>query len=170
MNKFIPNAYKKDIFSINYDKLKEKNIKVILYDFDNTLIEKGNNVISKETIKLINKLQKDFLVYVVSNSMNSKKLKKVCKELSIPFIMKALKPTKVGYKKLKFKKIKNNEIAMIGDQLITDVLGANRMGYYSILIEPINKNELLVTKVNRVFENIILKINNKKIKRGRYYD
>ena len=58
MSKFIPNMYKKDIFSIDYSFLKDKGIKVLLFDFDNTLIEKGNYIINDKTIKLISKLKK----------------------------------------------------------------------------------------------------------------
>lgn len=170
MKRFIPNIYKKSIFEINYKKLKEQNIKVLLFDFDNTIIEKGNIIVNKKTITLFNKLKKDFLIYVVSNSLNTKKLNIVCKKLEIPFIGNSRKPLKKGYKKLKFKGIKNNQIAMIGDQLITDIWGANRMGYISILIDPMTNNELIWTKITRVLEKIVFKINNKKIERGNYYD
>lgn len=170
MKRFIPNIYKKSIFEINYKKLKEQNIKVLLFDFDNTIIEKGNKIVNKKTITLFNKLKKDFLIYVVSNSLNTKKLNIVCKKLEIPFIGNSRKPLKKGYKKLKFKGIKNNQIAMIGDQLITDIWGANRMGYISILIDPMTNNELIWTKLTRVLEKLVFKINNKKIERGNYYD
>lgn len=170
MDRFVPNIYKKNIFDINYEKLKKQNIKVLLYDFDNTIIEKGNSVVSEKTINLINKLKEDFLIYVVSNSLNNNKLNTVCKKLEIPYIGDSRKPLKRGYKRLNFKKIKNNQIAMIGDQLITDIWGANRMGYISILIDPITNNELVLTKFNRILENIILKTNKEKIERGNYYD
>ncbi len=170
MSKLIPNMYAKDIFKINYKKLKEKNIKVLLFDFDNTIIEKGNNKPPKELKELISKIKKDFAIYVVSNSLNNKKLEKVCRELKISYIGNARKPSKTGYKKLKLEEIKENQIAMIGDQLITDVLGANRMGYYSILIDPITNNEHIWTKVNRKLENQILKKHKQEIERGKYYD
>ena len=167
MIRFIPDVYQKDIFSVNYIKLKKNNIKVLLFDFDNTLIEKGNDNIKENTIKLIKKLKKDFDVYVVSNSINSKKLKKVCEKLDLPYISGSRKPFKRGYKKLNLG-VKTSEVAMIGDQLITDVIGAHRMGYYSILIDPITSHELLITKINRIAEVIVFKRN--KIKRGNYYD
>ena len=119
---------------------------------------------------LFNELKKDFLIYVVSNSLNTNKLNIVCKKLEIPYIGDSRKPFKKGYKSLSFKHIKNNQIAMIGDQLMTDVWGANRMGYISVLIDPMTNNELIWTKLTRVLEKIIFKINNKKIERGNYYD
>lgn len=168
MSKFIPNMYVKNIFEIDYKKLKDRDIKVLLFDFDNTIIEKGNNVIDKKTLKFLNSLKSDFIIYVVSNSLNKSKLNLVCSKLDLPYIGNARKPFKSGYKKLKFKSIKNEQIAMIGDQLITDVWGANKMGYFSILIDPITNNEHIWTKINRVFERIIQKKNH--IERGKYYD
>lgn len=170
MSRFIPKMYKKSIFEINYGKLKKNGIKVLLFDFDNTLIEKGNYEIGDKTITFIEKLKKDFIIYVVSNSLNDKKLNYVCKKLSIPYIGNSKKPFSYGYKRLAFRSIKNEEVAMIGDQLITDVWGANRMGYYSILVDPMIEKELVFTKINRGLEKIIYKKNKKDIQRGKYYD
>ena len=168
MNRFEPTMYKKNIFEIDYTKLKKMNIKVLLFDFDNTIIEKGNYDIDKKTIQLFEKLKQDFKVYIVSNSINEKKLKLICNQLNITYIKDSRKPFKKGFKKLVLKDIKAKEIAMIGDQLLTDVYGASRMGYISILIDPVSKKELIITKINRVIEKLILK--NKKFKRGSYYD
>ncbi len=170
MNKFIPDMYFKSIFTIDYNKLKKKGIKVLLFDFDNTIIEKGNNKINNKTKCLINKLKKDFIIYVVSNSLNESKLSLVCGSIDIPYIKHARKPFKTGYNKLKFNSINNKQIAMVGDQVLTDVLGGNRMNYCSVLIDPISDNELFFTKINRGIEKLILFKNKKYIERGKYYD
>ena len=136
--------------------------------FDNTLIEKGNYLIDDKTTKLFKELKKQFNIYIVSNSLNKSKLKKISGILNVPYIKDSRKPFKKGFKKLKLKDIKPEQIAMIGDQVITDVLGSNRMRYFSILIDPINNDEWLLTRINRIIENIILKKN--KTKRGSYYD
>ena len=168
MNKYVPNIYQKDIFSINYKKLKNDGIKVLLYDFDNTIIEKGNYEVSDKLISLFEKLKDDFIIYVVSNSVNTKKLNEVCKKLNIPYINKARKPFKAGYNKLSLEGIDNSSVAMIGDQIVTDVVGAFRMGYVSVFIDPIAHKELIFTKLNRLMESHLLKKYN--IKRGNYYD
>ena len=168
MSMFIPDMYKKDIFSINYKKLKEKGIKVLIFDFDNTLIEKGNYIVNDKTVKLFKDIKKNFNIYIVSNSIHESKLRKVCEKLTVPYIKGSSKPFKRGFKKLNLKDIKDRQIAMIGDQVLTDVLGSKRMNYFSILVDPINNDEWIATRFNRVIENIILKEN--KIKRGRYYD
>ena len=53
---------------------------------------------------------------------------------------------------------KKEQMCMIGDQLMTDILGANRYGIYTILVDPLGKKDLKVTSINRFFEKKILKI------------
>ena len=166
MNKFFPNMYAKDIYSVNYNKLKQKGINILLFDFDNTLIERGNYEIDNKAVVLINKLKKKFKIYVVTNSIHKKKLKKVCSKLKVIYIGGSRKPFKKGFKKLKLSNPK--EVAMIGDQLLTDVLGGNKMNYYTVLIDPINYDEFITTRINRIVESKKLKKMN--IKRGSYYD
>ncbi len=168
MNRFCPDMYKKDLLSIDYKKLKDINIKALLFDLDNTLIESGNYQISKKIVELFNKLKKDFKLYIVSNSINHRKLRIVAKDLEIPYIKDSRKPFKRGFKKLKLENIKPKEIAMIGDQVLTDIWGARRMGYYAVLVDPINNKEWIGTKLNRILENRFLKKENKK--RGDYFD
>lgn len=57
--------------------------------------------------------------------------------------------------------MKNENIAVIGDQLLTDVYGANRCNMYSILVEPMKAKDIFVTRFNRIIERKILK---------KYYD
>lgn len=167
MNRFKPDMYVKDILSINFDKLKKEGIKVLLFDFDNTIIPHKVHELDKKYLNLIKKLKKDFDIYIISNSFNSKKLANICNKLKIKYIARSLKPLKHGFKKLKLE-IDNKNIAMIGDQLLTDVYGAKRMNFYSILIDPISrKNEVIVTRLNRKIEESILK---KHINRGDYYE
>lgn len=171
MNKFIPDMYQKNIYSINYDKLRKKGIKVLLFDLDNTIIERHNYELSSKLKELFKELNKFFVIYIISNSLNYDKLKKISKTLHIAYIGGSMKPFKRGYKKINFKNIKKNEMAMIGDQLLTDILGAKRMGYFTILTDPIEEdNELILTKFNRLIENSILKNKKCKLERGHYYD
>lgn len=162
--KIKPNMYVKDILSIDYDKLKKNNIKVLFFDFDNTLVEKGNYTLKNSNEKLLQKLRKDFKIMVVSNSIHKSKLETVCSKYNLDYIGAAFKPTSLGFSKAeKMLNAKKEEICVIGDQLFTDVKGANNMGYYSILIDPINYDEHFLTKINRYREA-------KSLNRGAYYE
>ena len=67
---------------------------------------------------------------------------------------------------------KPEEMAAIGDQIMTDILGANRIGCLSIFVNSISTNEPIWTKFNRFFERIILKRLHKKgiYTKGVYYE
>lgn len=165
--------YQKDIFSINYNKLKEMGIKVLVFDLDNTIIEKKKNVVDDKVKELFKRLKKDFKVIIISNTWNRKKIEYVSKKLDIEYIMNARKPFKYGYNKAKgLSNTSVRNICMIGDQLLTDILGAKKMGYYCCLVDPIHQSELILTKFNRLIEYFIFKRLNKKynIRRGNYYD
>ena len=68
--------------------------------------------------------------------------------------------------------LKDIDIACVGDQLLTDIYGANRLGFTSILVNPISNKEKFVTKINRAMEKIILNNFSKKgiFKKGEYYE
>ena len=51
----------------------------------------------------------------------------------------------------------NSKIAVVGDQVLTDVLGANRCNMYSILVDPIKTKDIFITRINRLIEKRILK-------------
>ena len=102
---------------------------------------------------------------IVSNSNKKEKVEKVAKELGIPFIYMGKKPFKSGLLKgADILKLNNENIAVVGDQIFTDVLGANRCNMFSILVEPINKKDIFITVVKRPLENYIIRKYLKKTK------
>lgn len=165
----VPYMYQKDIFNINYKRLKSENIKCILFDLDNTLVEAKKIVPSMETINLIEKLTKDFEVIIISNSLPSR-LKKVQKYLKIDYYSTSLKPSKRNFKKV-LKRYSKDEVVLIGDQFVTDVVGSSRVGIKVILVDPLS-DDLACTKLNRMIEEKIIKnLNNKKLFfKGKYYE
>ena len=96
--------------------------------------------------------------YILSNTNKKQKVEKVSNELDVPYIMFAKKPFKSGFMKVqKELGIENKQIAAVGDQIFTDVIGANRVKMFSILTKPIDKRDILVTKIKRPLENLIIK-------------
>ena len=85
----------------------------------------------------------------------------------------ARKPLKQTYRKmLRELRYAPHQVAVLGDQLLTDMLGANRMHFYTILTRPLVSRDLNCTKVNRVFENLVFHVleHQGKLKRGEYDD
>ncbi len=173
MDNFIPDMYQKSIYAIDYDKLKEDGIKCLLFDLDNTCIPYVEIKPTKRLKELIDHLKDlDFKVILFSNSPK-KRLEPFKKELLIDCCASAKKPFKLNF--LKIIKIFNfdlPEVAIIGDQLLTDIYGGNRVGIKTILVNPMSKIDRAITQFNRIIEK---KIFHKMAKRGilitgKYYD
>ncbi len=173
MKNYNPKMYRKTIYDINYNNLKEKKIKCLLFDLDNTLLKVHKEIPKKDVCDLMKKLKNDFTVYIVSNNSSKKRLSIAAEKLGISYVRFAMKPFSRGFKKVqKEGKFKKEEMCLIGDQLMTDVLGGNRYGIFTILIDPLSKDELKVTGINRFLEKRKLKklAKDNLFKRGEYYE
>ena len=170
---FKPDMYIKDIYSINYDKLMNIGIKCILFDLDNTLVPSFKNKPTRKVKDLVEKLKDmGFKVIIFSNS-NKKRLTPFKNVLEVDCSHSSKKPFSKKFKKvLKEYKYNQSEVAIVGDQIVTDIFGGNRVGIFTILIKPINEKELLFTKFNRMIERkIIRKLERRNIfKKGEYYE
>lgn len=172
MSRLKPDMYKMNIHDINYKLLKEKGIKCLIFDLDNTLGLIDNRKCPEESVKLIKKLQKDFLILICSNN-NKTRLKPYLEELGIGGVAWSLKPLTRGLRKIKKEyKVYKKEMCIIGDQLVTDILCGKRFRITTVLVDPLGKKDLKITGLNRFIENIILKKYDKKgiFKRGSYYE
>ncbi len=173
LNSFIPDIYQKSIYDIDYKKLKKNGIKCLIFDLDNTISPININKPTKKLRDLI-EILKDmkFKVLIVSNSPK-KRVEPFKDILGVDSAYLSFKPLKKKYLKiLKIYKLKNNQIACIGDQLLTDIWGANRMEFVSILVNPIGTTDYALTKFNRMIEPFIYnKLERKELlKKGHYYE
>ncbi len=172
MYMFLPKMYQKSIYEIPYPKLKEKGIRCLVFDLDNTLRLLEEKSPNPKTKKLIKTLQQDFKVLLLSNSV-SKEVLAYREDLGIEGIGSARKPSTKGLKEIATQyHLKNSEMAMIGDQLVTDVLAGNRFGAYTIYVDPLGKKDLKITYFNRFIERRIINHYQRKgkFKRGEYYE
>lgn len=168
MNLFIPNMYKKDIFSINYDYLKEMGYKILIFDLDNTIGSIEENICNKKTVDFLNNLNKEFIVIIASNSL-SKRVSFFCQDLNCFYYSFSLKPSnKVIYKIKKKYNVSYDKMVIIGDQILTDILIGNRKGLFTILVDPIKEKDFKITFLNRKLERFINTKNN--LIKGAYYE
>lgn len=118
-----PNIYLNNVKEITIDLLKKNNIKGILLDVDNTLID-FNLKILEGSKEWANKLKENNIkLCILSNTNKIEKVKKVAKELDIPYINFAKKPFKKGFKRaVQLLDLEPKNIAVAGDQIMTDVL------------------------------------------------
>jgi uncharacterized protein len=157
LKQFLPDEHVQNILDITPEMLVERGVKGIITDLDNTLVEWDRPEATPELIKWFNSIkEKGILITIVSNN-TQQRVKKFSDPVGIPFIYSARKPMNKAFKRaLIDMKLKNEEIVVIGDQLLTDVLGGNRLGLHTILVVPVASSDGMWTRVNRKMERIIL--------------
>lgn len=172
LKKYLPNIYLKSILDLDIQKLQNKNIKCLLIDIDNTISPVNSKEIEPKIKNKIIELKKHFQVIIVSNATKGR-TNIFKKNLGIDGYYLSWKPHKRVYKKII---IQNNllpkEILAIGDQILTDIIGANKLGINSLLVTPLTNHDLPLTKINRLKEKFIFKKLNKNnlLTKGVYYD
>ncbi len=173
MSTFLPDIYQKSIYTINYENLLNAGIKIILFDLDNTIVPISMNEPTKRLKELFEDIKKMGLKPIIMSNSGKKRVGPFKEGLLVDAACSSLKPLKFKYKKiLSLYNVKPSEVAAVGDQILTDVLGANRVGITSILVNQISANDFKCTKLNRALENMILNYYTKRgvFKRGEYYE
>ncbi len=162
-----PNAHLNNVREITTNFLQNNKINALILDVDNTLIDYDKNL-PEETIKWAKELKNNNIkLYILSNTNKKEKVKKVAEKLGIEYMYFAKKPLKSGFKKVQEKlKESSQNIAVVGDQIFTDIVGGNRCKMFTILVEPIAEKDIWITMVKRPLENAIKKKYHKNIDKG----
>lgn len=157
LKQLLPDEHVKSILEIKPKDLKERGIKGIITDLDNTLVEWDRPNATPSLVKWFDEIKKyHILVTIVSNN-NEERVKAFSDPLQIPFIFRARKPMGPAFRRaISQMGITKEETVVIGDQLLTDVLGGNRSGFYTILVVPVAQNDGFFTKFNRFAERRIM--------------
>lgn len=173
MDDFRPDIYKPSIYDINYEELKTRGIKCLIFDLDNTLATMDMEIPSKKIMDFFLYLEELGFKLIILSNASKKRVAPFKEKCNVDSAYKSMKPFKRKYNKiLALYAYKDTEVACIGDQLLTDILGANKMGFTSILVNQMSKKEKFATKINRKIESIIYKRFLKRgiFRKGEYYD
>lgn len=156
---FTPTWKVNSIFAITPAQLIQKNIKAVIVDLDNTLLPWNEMNHSVDMEQWITNLRANGLgIYLLSNN-NYGRVAKVAEPLELKFSASALKPRGKYFRyAIEDLKVDAENVVVIGDQLITDVLGANRRRLKSILVKPMVPHDNIFTWANRTLERVLLKI------------
>ena len=162
-----PNAHLNNVREITIDFLQKNKINALILDVDNTLIDYDKNL-PKETIEWAKELKNSNIkLYILSNTNKKEKVNTVAEKLGIEYIYFAKKPLKTGFKKVQEKlKEPAQNIAVVGDQIFTDIIGGNRCKMFTILVEPIAEKDIWITMIKRPLENAIKKKYYKNLNKG----
>lgn len=153
---FKPNLSVNSIYDITPQLLAQYGLTALVCDLDNTLV--GWDVIypTKEIKKWLNEMKAANIEIIIVSNNNSQRVAVFCDTLDIPFVANAKKPLNSGFlTAMRQLNAPLSEIGIVGDQLLTDILGANRLHVFNILVNPIKKTDGLITKGNRFIEKQI---------------
>jgi hypothetical protein len=153
---FYPNEYVDSTYGIDYERMYESGYRGIIFDIDNTLVPHGAPA-DERAIELFKRLKRiGFKTTMLSNNKEPR-VKMFCDVVESPYIYKAGKPKPDNYRKaMENMNTDSTSTLFIGDQLFTDVWGANLAGIYSILVKPIHPKEEIQIVLKRYLERIVL--------------
>ncbi|RHW38617.1 YqeG family HAD IIIA-type phosphatase [Lysinibacillus yapensis] len=158
-NFLLPKEFVTSVFEITPEKLMELGIKGIITDLDNTLIEWDRPDATNEIILWLQLMQEAGIRVIIASNNNQERVKHFAEPLGIPFIARARKPLGAAYyAAMKELRLNSSEVVMVGDQLLTDIMGANRLKLYTILVRPVAESDGFVTRFNRFVERRVFNL------------
>lgn len=153
---FKPTGTLHSVTEISPALLQAMSVRAIVLDVDNTMAAHGSQTPFEGVLEWTQQLTAaGFKLIVVSNNFE-KRVAPFAARFNLPFISFACKPSPFGYlraKKLSGVRVK--ECLVAGDQIFTDVLGANLCGMKSVLLDPLAPDPSLTVRFKRCLENIL---------------
>ncbi len=167
LERFYPKRIADSSFAIDYEKLYEEGYRGLIFDIDNTLVEHGADA-DQRAINLMARLKSiGFDICLISNN-REERVVRFNKDINVKYIFDAHKPSPQNYIKamrLMGTNIKNT--VFVGDQLFTDVYGANRVGIMTYFVKQIGPREEIQIVFKRKLERIVLYFYRRDKKRGK---
>ncbi|WP_369298406.1 YqeG family HAD IIIA-type phosphatase [uncultured Neglectibacter sp.] len=150
---FRPTAMKRGLTDLTPEFLSGLGVKALLLDVDNTVASYTSHEPIPGAVEWAHRMvDAGFRVLVVSNNFK-KRVQPFAARFGLDCISFAMKPLPFGYLKARrLLRMKCPECAIIGDQIFTDVIGANLCGMKSVLLTPIEEEEGVTFRVRRHFE------------------
>lgn len=156
LRRFYPKRLAESSYAIDYEKLYQEGYRGLLFDIDNTLVEHGADA-TPRALELFERLKKiGFQTCLISNNSEAR-VSRFNKKIGTNYIYKANKPFKKNYiKAVKIMGTRIDTTVFVGDQLFTDVYGANKIGMMTYLVKPIHPKEEIQIVLKRRLERIVL--------------
>jgi len=158
MEVLVPDMYLESIHQLDHSALKEAGIKAVIFDLDNTLCEWRYGQPNPGLRAFFKDLTAAGLAAAIVSNSPQNRVDLFAKDLDVPAVGSAGKPGARAFRKaMSILRVGPDETGVVGDQLLTDVLGGNRLGLYTVLVVPVSRREFPGTKVTRMIERLILR-------------
>ncbi len=156
LERLYPNVYLDSTYDIDFEQYYQDGYRAIIFDIDNTLVPHGAPA-DQRAIALFKRLHAlGYQTMMLSNNKEPR-VRMFCDAVDAEYIYKAGKPNPANYREA-MKRMHTDEknTLFVGDQIFTDVWGANKAGIYSILVKPIHPKEEIQIVLKRYLEKVVL--------------
>jgi len=153
-----PDRFAPRLHDVAHEELEAAGIRGLIVDLDNTLVGFRETALAREQVDWVARAhERGFRIVMLSNNF-SERVRSLAAQLNVACFPNALKPLPFGFLRAKqCLQLRRREIAVVGDQLFTDVLGGKLCGLYTILTEPIELKDFAITRFFRFFERLMLR-------------
>lgn len=154
--RFYPNEYLDSTYQIDFDAFYKAGYRGVIFDIDNTLVPHGAPA-DDRAIALFRQLKELGMEAMLLSNNKEPRVKLFHDSVQVRYIFKANKPSVKNYRKaMEQMGTTRRNTLFVGDQLFTDVWGANKAGIYTILVKPIHPKEEIQIVLKRYLEKIVL--------------
>lgn len=154
---FKPTIALKSVCDISLEILGDFNIKALILDIDNTLTTHDNPNIKPEILNWINMLKENSIKLMIVSNNYPERVKPFANMLDIDFVSRGQKPLPKGFSEACNRLgVPKKNICAVGDQIFTDILGANIKGIKSIFVFPMEYETTTFFKIKRTLEKPLL--------------
>lgn len=169
LEKFYPTIWEDSTYKIPFEKWYQKGYRGIIFDIDNTLVPHDAPA-TRQARELFDRLHKIGFDTCLASNNKEPRVASFAGKVNSKYIYKAGKPKPSGYMRaMKLMGTRKENTLFVGDQIFTDILGANLAQITTILVNPIHPKEEIQIVLKRYLEKIVLffykrKLNKKKKK------
>ena len=145
------------IVDITPEFMKRKRIKGVILDLDNTLTTHNNPIVPQSSMEWINSMKAAGIKLMIVSNNKAPRVTPFAEQLGIDFVSEGKKPLTFGYNRaIKKMGLEKANVAAVGDQIFTDIMGSNLCGIRSFFVFPIEPETSLPFRLKRAVEKPLL--------------
>ncbi|WP_195542708.1 YqeG family HAD IIIA-type phosphatase [Massiliimalia timonensis] len=137
MSIFTPDLYLHRVTDLTPQRLAQHHIRGIILDVDNTLTHHGSQEVTQEILDWLALMKHHGLKLTIASNNYDKRIRPFAKKLGLDYIAMSCKPMTIAFTKAcKRFQLPPGQVALVGDQVYTDILGGNLKGLFTVLVQP----------------------------------